>query len=218
MVGGDRGGAEMTVLAGSPRPAAAAKPTRPEVAALLDSEEFLSATAQLASQSGRDVADVQAEAAVYVREMAASHVSPVVRAWHALSAWMVRGFQVVIDDDELAKLTGTGPRPRPDLLDLAPLLPGSVLLSATPCRRAASRRRSGWPAPTSISFRWAHWPDGTGSSRCDARRATCPHTGWHCARSSARWWPAAATWCGRSRAAGHAPANCGHRDTGCCGM
>jgi glycerol-3-phosphate O-acyltransferase len=77
---------------------------RPEIAALLDSDEFRSATAQLASQLGRDVADVQAEAAVYVREMAASHVPPVVRAWHAMSAWMVRGFQVVIDDDDLAKL------------------------------------------------------------------------------------------------------------------
>jgi glycerol-3-phosphate O-acyltransferase len=76
----------------------------PEIAALLDSDEFRSATEQLASQLGRDVADVQAEAAVYVREMAASHVPPVVRAWHALSAWLVRGFQVVIDDDELAKL------------------------------------------------------------------------------------------------------------------
>src|SRR6266850_1909549 len=75
---------------------------RPEIAALLASDEFLSATAQLASQLGRDAADVRAEAAVYVREMAASHVPPVVRAWHAMSAWMVRGFQV--DDDDLAKL------------------------------------------------------------------------------------------------------------------
>src|ERR1700687_2835379 len=77
---------------------------RPEIAALLTSDEVISATTQLASQLGRDVADVQAEAAVYVREMAASHVPPVVRAWHAMSAWMVRGFQVVIDDDDLAKL------------------------------------------------------------------------------------------------------------------
>ena len=76
---------------------------RPEIAELLESDEFLSATEQLASQLGREVADVRAEAAVYVREMAVSHVSPVVRAWHAISAWMVRGFQVVIDDDELAR-------------------------------------------------------------------------------------------------------------------
>ena len=103
MVRGDCGGAEMTVLAD--RLARLLRLTDgPEVAALLDSEEFLSATAQLASQLGRDVADVQAEAAVYVREMAVNHVLPVVRAWQAMSAWMVRGFQVVIDDDDLARL------------------------------------------------------------------------------------------------------------------
>jgi glycerol-3-phosphate O-acyltransferase len=105
VVGGDRsgirdGGAGMISAA-----ALLSRPgDRPEIAALLDSDEFHSATAQLASQLGRDVAEVKAEAAVYVREMAASHVPPVVRAWHAMSAWMVRGFQVVIDDDDLAKL------------------------------------------------------------------------------------------------------------------
>ena len=72
--------------------------------ALLNSDGFLKATAQLASQLDRGVDDVRAEAAAYVREMAATHVPSVVRAWHALSAWMVRGFQVVIDDDDLAKL------------------------------------------------------------------------------------------------------------------
>jgi glycerol-3-phosphate O-acyltransferase len=75
-----------------------------EPEALLNSDGFLRATAQLASQLGRGVEDVRAEATAYVLEMAASHVPAVVRAWHALSAWMVRGFQVVIDDDDLAKL------------------------------------------------------------------------------------------------------------------
>jgi glycerol-3-phosphate O-acyltransferase len=76
----------------------------PEIATLLSSTEFASTTAQLASKLGRDVTDVRVEAAAYVREMAASHVPVVVRAWHALSAWMVRGFQVVVDDDDLARL------------------------------------------------------------------------------------------------------------------
>src|SRR5262249_10807116 len=75
-----------------------------EAEELLNSDGFLKATEQLASQLSRGVDDVRAEAAAYVREMAASHVPPVVRAWHALSAWMVRGFQVVFDDDDLAKL------------------------------------------------------------------------------------------------------------------
>lgn len=73
-------------------------------ATLLDSDGFLTATAELAPQLGRDVNDVRAEAATYVREMSATHVPPVVRAWEAWSAWMVRGFQVVINDDDLAKL------------------------------------------------------------------------------------------------------------------
>jgi glycerol-3-phosphate O-acyltransferase len=71
---------------------------------LLNSDGFLRATAQLASHLGRGVEDVRAEATAYVLEMAASHVPAVVRTWHALSAWMVRGFQVVVDDDDLAKL------------------------------------------------------------------------------------------------------------------
>jgi glycerol-3-phosphate O-acyltransferase len=75
-----------------------------EAEALLISDEFLRATAQLALQLGRSLDDVRAEAAAYVREMAATHVPSVVRAWQAMSAWMVRGFQVVIDDDDLAKL------------------------------------------------------------------------------------------------------------------
>jgi glycerol-3-phosphate O-acyltransferase len=86
------------------RNGSAARQSPDEAEALLDSDGFLRATAQLASQLGRGVDDVRAEAAVYVREMAATHVPSVVRAWQALSAWMVRGFQVVIDDDDLAKL------------------------------------------------------------------------------------------------------------------
>jgi glycerol-3-phosphate O-acyltransferase len=116
VVGGDRrgiGGTEMTVLADrisrllNPDGLAAVlrRPNdRPEIVAVLESDEFLSGTARLASQLNRDVDAVRAEAAVCVREMAASHVPPVVRAWEAFSAWMVRGFQVVVDADELAKL------------------------------------------------------------------------------------------------------------------
>lgn len=77
---------------------------RSDIAGLLTSDEFHSGTARLALELGRDTAEVQAEATEYVLEMAVSHVPMVVRAWHALSAWMVRGYQVVIDDDQLAKL------------------------------------------------------------------------------------------------------------------
>lgn len=77
---------------------------RSEIVALLGSTQFDRDTAQLAAELGRDVHDVRAEAEGYVREMAASHVPLVVRAWHALSAWMVRGYQIVVDDDDLAAL------------------------------------------------------------------------------------------------------------------
>jgi glycerol-3-phosphate O-acyltransferase len=101
-------GAEMTVLPDRLtrllRSGSAARQSPDDAEPLLSSDGFLRATAQLASQLGRGVDDVRAEATAYVLEMAASHVPPVVRAWHALSAWMVRGFQVVIDDDDLAKL------------------------------------------------------------------------------------------------------------------
>ena len=101
-------GGEMTTLpdrlARLLRNGSAARQSPDEAEALLNSDGFLRATAQLASQLGRGVDDVRAEAAAYVREMAATHVPSVVRAWQALSAWMVRGFQVVIDDDDLAKL------------------------------------------------------------------------------------------------------------------
>jgi glycerol-3-phosphate O-acyltransferase len=111
VVGGDREGigAEMTVLPDRlarllhPNGSAGTRP--PDVAeALLDSDGFRGPTAQLAAQLGRDLAGVRAEAAGYVREMGATHVPFVVRTWQAWSAWMVRGFQVVIDDDDLAKL------------------------------------------------------------------------------------------------------------------
>ncbi|MEB3061919.1 1-acyl-sn-glycerol-3-phosphate acyltransferase [[Mycobacterium] zoologicum] len=75
-----------------------------EAAELLNSDEIRRATVQLAAQLDRDLADVRAEAATYVREMTVTHVPAVVRAWQAWSAWMVRGFQVVIDDDDLARL------------------------------------------------------------------------------------------------------------------
>lgn len=75
-----------------------------QLEALLESDEFISAAGQIAEQLGRDASDVRAEVAGYVNEMAASHVPVVVYAWHALAAWMVRGFQVVTDEKELAPL------------------------------------------------------------------------------------------------------------------
>ncbi len=190
----------------------------PEIAALLVSEEFLSATATLASQLGRDVNDVRAEAALYVREMAVSHVPPVVRAWHALSAWMVRGFQVVIDDDDLTKLRALDRDhalifliSHRSYLDQFSFPPRLAQGGITPTFGLAGANLNFFPLGT-FARRNGFIPVRR------ARRATYLRTGSPCARSWAAWWPAAATWCGRSRVAGHAPANYGHRDTGCFGM
>jgi glycerol-3-phosphate O-acyltransferase len=85
--------------AGSPRPG-----DLPDVAALLDSDEFHTTTARLAAQLGRDGADVRAEAAGYIREMAATHNPVVLGAWHRFAAWLVRGYDIVTSDEELATL------------------------------------------------------------------------------------------------------------------
>jgi glycerol-3-phosphate O-acyltransferase len=83
------------------RPHRDGPPLAPE---LLASESFRESTSLIAEQLHRDVEDVRAEAAVYVREMASTHVPAVVLAWHALAAWLVRGFQVVTDADEMSEL------------------------------------------------------------------------------------------------------------------
>lgn len=80
----------------SPRPAG------PDTAGLLNAPQFLDATEELAQHLGRSAEDVRGEATGYVREMASSHVPAVVHAWHRLAAWLIRGFQIVTDDNELA--------------------------------------------------------------------------------------------------------------------
>ena len=75
-----------------------------EVADLLTSESFRSATAQLATKLGRDVREVNAEAADCLREMAAGHNARVAHAWDHFADWMVRGYEIIADDDELAHL------------------------------------------------------------------------------------------------------------------
>jgi glycerol-3-phosphate O-acyltransferase len=186
----------------------------PEIATLLNSTEFNNTTAQLASKLGRDVADVRVEAGTYVREMAASHVPVVVRAWHALSAWMVRGFQVVIDDDDLAKLRALDRDhalifliSHRSYLDQFSFPPRLAQEGISPTFGLAGANLNFFPLGT-LARRNGFVP---------VRRATGDVPVYRLA-SSARWWPVAAIWCGRSKEAGHAPANCGRHDTDCCGM
>ncbi|MCU1647653.1 MAG: glycerol-3-phosphate O-acyltransferase [Nocardia sp.] len=72
--------------------------------ALVHPAEFHTATAQLAQQLGRDPESVRAEAADYLREMAATHQPAVVKSWHRIAEWLVRGYDVTTDEEELAEL------------------------------------------------------------------------------------------------------------------
>ncbi len=75
-----------------------------EVAALLRSEQFADRLSELAAQLGRDDLEVRAEAAAYLREMAASRNELVTRAWSGLGRWMLRAHDVVIDQDAAARV------------------------------------------------------------------------------------------------------------------
>jgi glycerol-3-phosphate O-acyltransferase len=76
----------------------------PIVAELLDNADFNTGIEELATQLGRTTVDVRAEAAGYLREMAATHQPTVLRHWHRIAAWLVRGYDVVTKDTDLQEL------------------------------------------------------------------------------------------------------------------
>jgi glycerol-3-phosphate O-acyltransferase len=84
---------------GAPRPS-----DPPDVAALLESEAFLGATDAVADHLGHERRRVRAEAADYVREMAATHNPVVLGTWHRIAAWLVRGYEIVTDPASLTEL------------------------------------------------------------------------------------------------------------------
>jgi glycerol-3-phosphate O-acyltransferase len=87
-----------------PDPGGARPDDLPIVANVLNSNQFSRAIDQLAVQLRRDSTAVRAEAAEYLREMGATHNPTVLRAWHRFSAWLVRGYEIVTKDEELARL------------------------------------------------------------------------------------------------------------------
>ena len=76
----------------------------PEVAELLAAPAFLDAVDELAGQLGRDRLQVRAEASEHLREMAGQHDPAVAGPWERFGRWMVRGYDVLADDDALAQL------------------------------------------------------------------------------------------------------------------
>jgi glycerol-3-phosphate O-acyltransferase len=80
-------------------------PTDPaEVVLLLAAPWYDERLNKLADELGRDPDSVRAEAAGYLREMAPSLDQRAVEAWRGFSRWLMRAYDVLVDDDQIAQL------------------------------------------------------------------------------------------------------------------
>ena len=75
-----------------------------EVVQLLDASWYEERLQKLAAELGRDPESVRAEAAGYLREMAASLDERAVEAWRGFSRWLMRAYDVLVDEDQIAAL------------------------------------------------------------------------------------------------------------------
>lgn len=75
-----------------------------EVAQLLAAPWYDERLSKLADDLGRDLPAVRAEAACYLREMAPSLDERAVRAWRSFSCWLMRAYDVLVDEDQIAQL------------------------------------------------------------------------------------------------------------------
>jgi glycerol-3-phosphate O-acyltransferase len=75
-----------------------------EVVELLASPWYDERLIKLADELGRDPDGVRAEAAGYLREMAASLDESAVEAWRRFSRWFMRAYDVLVDEDQIAQL------------------------------------------------------------------------------------------------------------------
>ncbi|WP_205877857.1 lysophospholipid acyltransferase [Mycobacterium camsae] len=79
--------------------------TDPEaVTQLLDADWFGKRLEALAAELGRDPESVRVEAAGYLREVAASLDERAVQAWRGFSRWLMRAYDVLVDEDQIAAL------------------------------------------------------------------------------------------------------------------
>ena len=80
-------------------------PTDPaEVVQLLAAPWYEERLMKLAAELGREPDGVRAEAAGYLREMAATHDERAVKAWRGFSRWFMRAYDVLVDEDKIAQL------------------------------------------------------------------------------------------------------------------
>ena len=77
---------------------------RPEVAQLLADTDFTGRLAELATSLGRRPAEVNAEAARYLREMGAEHSARAVAAWSRFTTWMLRAHDLLVDEEGARRL------------------------------------------------------------------------------------------------------------------
>lgn len=75
-----------------------------EVADLLAAPWYDQRLGKLADDLGRDLDSVRAEAACYLREMAPSLDERAVKAWRSFSCWLMRAYDVLTDEDQIAQL------------------------------------------------------------------------------------------------------------------
>ncbi|OBF79710.1 glycerol-3-phosphate acyltransferase [Mycobacterium sp. 852002-51163_SCH5372311] len=82
-----------------------ALPTDPaEVGQLLAANWYEERLQKLAADLGRDPDSVRVEAAGYLREVAASRDERAVEAWRGFSRWLMRAYDVLVDEDQIAAL------------------------------------------------------------------------------------------------------------------
>jgi glycerol-3-phosphate O-acyltransferase len=75
-----------------------------EVVQLLAAPWYDERLVKLADELGRDPDSVRAEAAGYLREMAPSLDESAVQAWRGFSRWLMRAYDVLVDEDQIAQL------------------------------------------------------------------------------------------------------------------
>ncbi len=76
----------------------------PEVAQLLADPVFRQRVQQIAHEDGDRHADAMADAAGYLREMAATHAQRVGDSWQRLSQWALRAYDVTVDPEMTRRL------------------------------------------------------------------------------------------------------------------
>ncbi|ORA20713.1 lysophospholipid acyltransferase [Mycobacterium arosiense] len=75
-----------------------------EVVDLLGAPWYDERLGRLAHELGRDLNGVRAEAACYLREMAPSLDERAIKAWRSFSCWLMRAYDVLTDEDQIAQL------------------------------------------------------------------------------------------------------------------